>query len=441
MKRPQNSALLFLFFLFCGLEIHTQNKAFIKLCNGFMDGYDALGIPSTELNYKVNFAKIKNAKELEQQEIFFVGYFNKIILLDVKKLSEEQKLRFTQLKYEITMNLRRIELEKKWDAEGRIIPQNGLHSLHDYRQWYSYYIKHFTSVNITPEQVFEMGESEVKRIQQEIKTIQNKLGYIDNEAFYKHLQNDTFYLKDKKQVLTAYAAIDKIVRNNLNKLFPKYDVPEVGVMEWPNASANTPTGMYLDKENNPYGKDIFQFNFYQQRHNKCAMEWLYMHEAMPGHHLQYVARRNIISKDSCALTNRFFYFGNTEGWACYVEDCGKEMGLYQNEYTYLGKWQWDLVRSARLVMEVGIHYYGWTYEQTMQYWKDNIKGQDEIADREITRITDWIGQVLCYKVGALTIKKMVEQQLERGASIIEAHKFLLMHSDFPLKVLEDISKN
>ena len=433
MKRTANSLLLSLFFLFYCLQIHTQNKAFTKLCNGFMDGYDALDIPSTDLDYKVNFAKIKNAKELEEQELFFVEYFNKIILQDVKKLSQEEKLRFAQLKYEVTINLRRIELEKKWDTEGRIIPQNGLHSMHDYRQWYSYYIRHFTSINITPEQVFEMGESEVKRIQLEIKTIQNKLGYTDDEAFYKHLQNDTFYFKDKKQVLAAYAEIDNTVRKNLYKLFPKYDVPEIGVMEWPDASVNTPPGMYLDKDNNPYLKDIFQFNFYQHRHSKRAMEWLYMHEAIPGHHLQFVIRH--YNKDSCALTNRFFYFGNAEGWACYVEDYGKEMGLYQNGYTWLGKWQWDLVRSARLVMEVGIHYYGWSYEQTMQYWKDNIKGQDEIADREIIRITNWPGQALCYKVGALTIKKMVEQKQEDGISIIEEHTFLLMHSDFPLQVL------
>lgn len=283
-----------------------------------MKGYNELDIPSTDMDYKVNFSNIKNTRELQKQELFFIEYFNQLIQIDSRKLSPEEKLRFGQLKYEVTINLRRIELERKWDAEGRVIPENGLHALADYKQWYSYYIKRFTSVNISPEQVFEMGESEVHRIQQEIKNIETKLGYANDESFYTYLHSDTFYLKDKEQILNAYAEIDKTVRKNLTKLFPEYNVPEVGIMEWPNATANTPPGMYLDKANNAYGKDIFQFNYYGQRHNKRAMEWLYMHEAIPGHHLQYVVRNNI-SNDS-PLKNNFFYYGNAEGWACYVED-------------------------------------------------------------------------------------------------------------------------
>jgi uncharacterized protein (DUF885 family) len=431
------------FFIFFSLvsfsQLQAQTIQFKSLCTDFINGYNELAIPPTELDYKANFSNIKNAVELQKQEVFFFDYTKRLHKLDVKKLSAEEKLRYNQLAYELAMNTERISLEKKWNTEGRKTPDNGLHALSNYKDWYTYYIKHFTSVNISPEQVFAIGESEVKKIQQEIKNIETKLGYINDDLFYTYLHNDTFYLKDKAQILQAYAQIDKTVRKNLYKLFPKYEIAEIGVMEWPNATANTPPGMYLDKENNAYGKDIFEFNFYGQIHNKRAMEWLYMHEAIPGHHLQFVVRNN--TTDSSALKNNFFYFGNAEGWACYIEDYGKEMGLYQNDYTYLGKWQWDLVRSARLVMEVGIQYYGWSREKTMQYWKDNIKGQDEIADREITRITNWAGQALCYKVGALTIKKIVEQKLKQVNSMVDAHQFLLIHNDFPLQVLAEQGKS
>jgi uncharacterized protein (DUF885 family) len=432
MKGLFYSAVLFLFISLNLLQ--AQTIAFNKFCTDFIKGYNELDIPAIDLDYKVNFSTITNTDELKKQETFFLDYSKQLTKLDIKKLKSEEQLRYRQLTYEISMNMERIDLEKKWSAEGRKIPDNGLHGMSNYKVWYSYYIKRFTSVDITPEQVFAMGESEVKKIQQEIKTIETKLGYTDDKSFYKYLKSDTFYLKDKEQILKTYAEIDKTVRKNLDKLFPKYNVPEVGVMEWSNATASTPPGMYLDKENNAYGKDIFQYNFYGQKHNTRAMEWLYMHEAIPGHHLQFVARHNN-NKDSSALKNNFFYFGNAEGWACFVEDYGKEMGLYQSNYTYLGKWQWDLVRSARLVMEVGIHYYGWSHEKAMQYWKDNIKGQDEIADREITRITNWAGQALCYKVGALTIKKIIWQKLKQENSLINVHQFLLAHSDFPLQVL------
>jgi uncharacterized protein (DUF885 family) len=160
-----------------------------------------------------------------------------------------------------------------------------------------------------------------------------------------------------------------------------------------------------------------------------------MHEGSPGHHLQSVVRRN--NKENSPLQNEFFYFGNAEGWACYIEDHGKELGLYENPYTYLGKWEWDLVRSARLVMEVGIHYYGWSFDKAKDYWKENIKGQDEIADREIKRITNWAGQALCYKVGALTIQKIISEKLTKGEDLKKAHELFLVYSDVPLQVLLD----
>ncbi|MGZ3930278.1 MAG: DUF885 domain-containing protein, partial [Bacteroidia bacterium] len=343
-------------------------------------------------------------------------------------------LRYMQMKYEIGMNLERIALEKNWVTEGRIIPENGLHALSNYKEWYSYYVKHFTSVNIGPEAVFEMGKQEVAKVRNEIKKIQTSLGFPTETAMYAYLAKDTFYLHDKLKIRTAYAQIDKTVRANLSHLFLPHKVDGIDVEEWPDAGPNTPPGMYLHKRDNADQNDVFQYNFYGDKHNIRCMEWLYMHEGIPGHHLQYTVRR---SMQTSVLQNQFFYFGNSEGWACYIEDHGKMLGLYQDPYMYLGKWEWDLVRSARLVMEVGIHYYGWSYDKAKEYWKENIKGQDEITDREIKRITNWAGQALCYKAGALTIQKIIDLKLKKGEDIKQAHELFLKYSDVPLQVLLD----
>src|SRR5205085_9502863 len=106
-------------------------------------------------------------------------------------------------------------------------------------------------------------------------------------------------------------------------------------VEWGDAGPNTPPGIYLNHEFNSYGKDVFQFNFYGNRYNIRAVEWLYMHEAIPGHHLQF-SIRNRGQTDS--IQELFLYPGNFEGWACYVEYEGKKLGLYTDEYSYLGKW-------------------------------------------------------------------------------------------------------
>ncbi|HWY37351.1 MAG TPA: DUF885 family protein, partial [Bacteroidia bacterium] len=308
----------------------AQQENFTSFCSAFIKGYDELSIPATELDYKSNFNNIPGNEALAGQEDFFRSCSKKLELVNKKDLNKEELLRYAQLSYELSLNMERIALEKKWNDEGRKVPEDGLHSMSNYKEWYSYLVRYFTSVNISPEQVFEMGSSEVKKIQKEILTIQHTLGYTNENDFYKSLKNDTFYYSDKKQILAGYAKIDHTVRKNLKNLFLPNEINEIGVMEWPNAGPNTPPGIYLSKRDNAYGKDVFQYNFYGSKHNKRAMEWLYMHEGIPGHHLQSEVRRKTKGSE---LQNQFFYFGNAEGWACYIEDLGKEMGLYQNPYT------------------------------------------------------------------------------------------------------------
>jgi uncharacterized protein (DUF885 family) len=417
---------LFFFTVFFPLLFVAQDKDFEKIYRDFAKGYSSLSIPQTDLDYSVNFSNIAADPVLNAQEVFFQDYKKRIKEIDFTKLDTENKIRFKQLYYEISENLERIYLEKKWNATSKIIPSNGLHSLKNYKDWYSYYVKHFTGVDIDPSEVYKIGLNEVEKAKGEIKAIQLALGYEQDSSFYSDLANERFFIRSKSEILKEFARIDSTVRKNLGSVFHFMDIPRIEAMEWPGASASTPPGIYLNKSNNPYRVDVFQFNFSTGHYNSRCMDWLYMHEAIPGHHLQSIMRGD---------EDLYFYFGTTEGWACYVEDLGKEMGLYTNMYSLLGKHQWNLVRSARLVMEVGIHYYGWTFERASEYWNANINGQDEIRDREIRRITKWPGQSLCYKVGAITIKKILDEKMKGGTSIKDAHRFILEHSQFPLYAL------
>lgn len=409
----------------CSL-IRAQDAPFEKLYVLGIKEYRSLNIPDTQLDYSENFGAIQNDSALAKQEQFFNSL--KIKLSDFKpgSLSAENSIKYKHLLFEIDQNLERIRLEKKWNASGKNTPAKGLYNMTDYAEWYGYYVKHFTGLNISSEEVFETGQKEVKKAQDEIKTLRRTLGYNSDTEFYDELKKDKFFISTKHTIVDRFKMIDSIVRKNLGSLFINYNIPRIEAMEWAGANASTPPGIYLSKNDNPYGVDVFQFNFATQRYNKRCMEWLYMHEAIPGHHLQSTFRKN---------DNGFFYFGTSEGWACYVEDFGKELGLYKDLFSELGKIEWNLVRSARLVMEVGIHYKGWSFEEALKYWKDNITGQDEIAEREIRRITKWPGQALCYKIGALTIQKIVANKLTEGKSIKEAHHFMLEHSQYPLQAL------
>lgn len=420
------------------LDALAQSALLDNLSKEFVKERSSFDLPEMNLDYKLNFLSIRNNKELAKQEGFYKKFSDKLKPVTKENLTCHELIRLLQLKYECDLNLERITLEKKWNYAGRKVPEGGLHSMENYKEWYSYLIKFFTSVYITPEKVFEYGQAEVDKIKKEIENTKTQLGFKTDETFYAYLKKDTFYLTDKTTILKRYASIDSTVRQNYKTLFPEYNIPEVGCMEWPDAGPNTPPGIYLNKDNNPYGKDVFQYNFYGSKHNARSMEWLYMHEAIPGHHFQSCARAN---ENNEPLKAHFFYFGNAEGWACYIEDLGKDMGLYKNPYSYLGKLEWDLVRSSRLVMEVGIHYYGWSFDKAMLYWKENIKGQDEIAAREINRITNWAGQALCYKIGAKVIKEFIANEKKRGMDTKSAHNLVLSHADVPLQCLLSCAKD
>ncbi|MBL7932421.1 MAG: DUF885 domain-containing protein [Bacteroidia bacterium] len=421
------SRTIFIFFfgILCVVGL-SQNEHLKKVYDDYNREYNTLNVPATELSYQANFANIQSKEELEEQEQFVKGYVDVLSKIEVLNLKQEDRILYKHLKYELSHHTQRLALEKEWKTSYKEVPLNGLHDLKNYKDWYTYYVKHFTSVEISPEQVFKMGAEEVKKAQGKISELRIKLAYKDEQSFYADLESARFFSSSKQEILEAFERIDNTVRKNLDKMFEPVMIPEIKAMEWPGADASTPPGIYLSKDENPYKVDVFQFNFSTGRYNLRCMDWLYMHEAIPGHHLQHSYRKS---------DNGYFYFGNVEGWACYIEDLGESMGLYTDPYKLLGKEEWNLVRSARLVMEVGIHYYGWTFEKAMSYWKENIKGQDQIAEREIKRITRWPGQSLCYKVGALTIQKIIAQKRKEGMSLQQAHTFLLEHSQFPLEAL------
>lgn len=391
-----SSLILLLLSVSCcaGQDITALKSEFIR-------GYSQLNIPEYVYDYRQYFGSIPSDESLQRQQTFFWNMVQKTAAVNAESLSDQQRLVLETIKYETTFNLERLELERKWVQQGRSFPVDGLHTLTDSKEWYSYFIKKFTTVTIAPEEVFRFGEAEVQRVSNEIGRLYKAL-HLNDDTARDYLKRKVFLLEDEEEVVRGFIKVDSIVRKHLHLFVSVGELPALYPMKWPDAGQFTPPGIYLNHTHNPYGKDVFMYNFYGGRFNKRAMEWIYMHEGIPGHHLQSSLRQ----PDS--LYEMFVYPGNFEGWACYVEDYGQVLGLYTDPYSELGKWEWDLVRSARLVVETGIHYYGWTKDEALKYWKQHVPGQEDIAEREITRVSNWPGQALSYKVGAKHILEMQE---------------------------------
>jgi uncharacterized protein (DUF885 family) len=314
--------------------------------------------------------------------------------------------------------------------QNETIPKLGLYMLKDHENWYRYYAKLYTSVDTDPDEMFKYGEAEVKKAKEEINRIQKQMGYeYRDKDFYTYLKSEKFYLTKTNKIEKKYREKESVIRKKLHKLFENTEVPEFIITASDYTSSTMSPGEYVRSKNS------FVYNFSDGKQNVRLMSFLIIHEGIPGHHYQFsLLAKNRINKP--AFTENVSYSGNFEGWACYTESLGKELGQYQSPEEELSKWEWDLVRSLRQMLDVGIHYYGWSTDKAFAFWNENVKGQDDIAYREITRVIYWPGQSLSYKIGARKIEEFKSRLHVTDSTIKKFHSVFLSFSAEPLEVIE-----
>lgn len=426
--------------LFCCVLGFLSNPAFasstddrlISLLDSFAKAYQELKIPEFDYSYENNFQTIQDASGILKQRNLFEEYKAKLNTVDRARLSNGIRFLYDLFQYEIQFNLERVALELDFRLHPVQIPTDGLHRLPSYHKWYQLYIKRWSARTITPNELVLLGHREIEKVQLHIKAIQKKLGYEgDNAGFYNHLNSDAFFVTNLETALNLYKQKQASIFAQLPKLFLVSDIKPVDIKPIPDANENTPPGYYTE--------ETFFLNFYGNKHNIRSMDWLFMHEAIPGHHYQHAVSKQTTLPAS-EFRKLFWYPGHAEGWAAYVEHFGEELGLYNDDYDWLGKWEWDLVRSARLVLDVGIHDLGWTDEKALKFWRENIQNQDHIAAREIARIRRWPGQVVSYKVGEdeiFKIRDAISKQNQSSFDIRQFHHLVVKNGSMPLPALQN----
>jgi uncharacterized protein (DUF885 family) len=411
-----------------------QQPTFDQFAGKFVSGYQELHIPDLEMSYVDGLKNIKSAVGIEKQARFFESVKTGIKAYDTTRLTPTQKQDYELITYETGMNLERLALEKQWAASKPAeISAAGIYTIPNGKAWYAYLLKKWLSADVTPDQIYQFGLSEVKRVQQHIADVRKQTG-LSEDAFYKHLNDPEFFITDPKAVQDSFERVKNIIYSNLSRVFSDHHIPplkiEKGARE---ALAQTP---------GYYDSNTFYYNLFDKPYNRRQFQWLFIHEAVPGHH--YQSSIDAAVKKS-AVQRLFFYIGFAEGWAAYTEELGQLLGVYQTPYAELGKWEWDLVRSVRVPMDIGLNYYGWTDEQALAFWKKNIKNQDDIALREIARVKRWPAQCITYKYGA---GQMMQWRAEwskkpgRKFALREFHNRILDHGSLPLfMVKENVFRN
>ncbi|MGV8124200.1 MAG: DUF885 family protein [Candidatus Xenobiia bacterium LiM19] len=434
MKSLSRLFLLILTFIFLGTSAHgaDRDRAALELFDTFTAHYKALRIPDLSISYEENFRNIPSLKDIAERQQFFILMRKKLGRIERKALSDEVRYLYDGLLYEIDFNLERLRLEKQFRTAPSAVTRDGLYNLPQGKEWYRLYVRRWASKKMTPEEVRSLGQRDVARVMGEIEAIQQELGFAGRSTdFHRHLSEPSFFIKDRKELQLTLQKLRDTVFSNLGNNFEMTDISRVDIRPIRDANKDTPPGYYQD--------GVFYYSFYSGRFLRRSMEWLFIHEAVPGHHYQMEITR--LSGNRPAVRALFWYPGFSEGWAAYAEDLGKDMGCYRDPYLYLGKWEWDLVRSARLVMDVGIHYEGWTRAQALRWWNENVPSQADIFEREVDRVTRWPAQAVSYKAGEdeiVNLRKMASEKQGSDFDLRRFHTLVVQRGSIPLPLLREI---
>ena len=313
--------------------------------------------------------------------------------------------------------------------------------------WYAHKVRDNTTKSLSPAQVHQIGLDEVARIQDGMRSVAKDLGYSkpvktlpELKSFFDWMKaRNDMYFASREELLAAYQAFDVNVAPILPNYFnlrPKtgYEVRLVEPFREASASAGSYQGPSLDGKR----AGIFYVNGYDLKARpRSALSALSLHEAAPGHHFQISLQRELgdlpmfrrFSRDTAYI----------EGWGLYAEYLGYEMGIYKDPVQRFGALDAELWRAVRLVTDTGMHYKGWTRQQTLDYMFANSPAEPTRAISEAERFSAIPGQALAYKIGQLKIvelRKRAEKALGKKFDVKEFHDEVLKDGAIPLDVLD-----
>ncbi|MCL1051967.1 DUF885 domain-containing protein [Shewanella abyssi] len=306
--------------------------------------------------------------------------------------------------------------------------------------FYENRVRYYTTLDMTSDEVHQLGLSEVKRIRAEMEQVIEEVEFEGSFADFLHfLRTDPqFYPKTADELLKEAAFIAKKADAMLPKYFGKlprqpYGIAPVPAEIAPKYTTGRYSGSNRDDEPGYYWVNTYALD----KRPLYEMEALTLHEAVPGHHLQISLNRELTELPSFRRYSYISAFG--EGWGLYSEYLGLEAGFYQDPYSNFGRLTYEMWRAARLVVDTGMHAKGWRRQQAMDFMASNTALSLHNVTTEIDRYISWPGQALSYKIGELTIKRLraqAEQELGENFDIRAFHDAVLANGSVPMTILE-----
>lgn len=305
---------------------------------------------------------------------------------------------------------------------------------------YVHLVKSFTTTDLTPDQVYQMGLADVARIEPQLLAVVHKLGYNDLHSFHAALVNNPKeHAQSGEQLIGLYRQYAEQMEAKLPDLVTK--IPKTPLVVVPmtafGSADQVPADYQAGTANGSRPGEIRVNTTDARKRLLTQVEAIAYHEGVPGHHLQISLGQELTGLPEFRRYESYTAF--VEGWAFYSEQLGKEVGFYQDPYSEYGYLENQMWRAVRLVVDTGVHSKHWTRDQMVQYFRDHTAMDDITIQEEVDRYIAWPGQALAYDVGRLKILELrSEAQKALGANfdIRKFHDEVLDSGALPLNVLQ-----
>ncbi|MGA8343617.1 MAG: DUF885 family protein [Candidatus Sulfotelmatobacter sp.] len=327
-------------------------------------------------------------------------------------------------------------VREEYAPKGRTDP--GVWSLPDGPERYAFRVKQSTTTDLSPEEIHQIGLAQVKEIEARMVQVVNQLGFKDLKSFSASLPtNPKVHARSRQEILDLSQKYIDQMYLKLPSMFgrlPKARLQVMPIEQFREKEASTHYVQGAQDGSRPAHVMVNTGNF--EKGTTLDFETTAYHEGVPGHHLQIAIAQELPQLPP--FRQNEYYTAYTEGWALYSERLGKEVGFFQDPYSYYGHLQDDMLRAIRLVVDTGFHYKHWTRQQVVDFFHDHSAIDEADVQSETDRYMAWPAQALGYKIGQLEILKLrqyAKDQLGGKFTLSAFHDEVLGAGALPLDVL------
>jgi uncharacterized protein (DUF885 family) len=324
----------------------------------------------------------------------------------------------------------------EYAPKGRSEP--GAWALPEGDAWYSFRVEESTTTHLSPAEIHQIGLEQVKEIEGRMLGVAKQLGYPDLKSFYAALKTDPkLHPKSREEILDLYRKHIDDMYTKLPQMFGRLPQGKLEVMPIEEFREKEASTHYVEGTPDGARKAHVMVNTGDfAKRTTLDIETTAYHEGVPGHHLQIAIAQELPALPP--FRQHEYYTAYTEGWALYAERLGKEVGFFQDPYSYYGHLQDDMLRAIRLVVDTGFHYKHWSRQQVVDFFHDHSAIDEPEVQSETDRYMAWPAQALGYKIGQLEILKLRQyskDQLGGKFDLRAFHDEVLSGGALPMDVL------